>query len=221
MSSIAQNIQQIKESLPSGVRLVAISKTHPASFITEAYESGQRLFGESRPQEFAQKAAVLPSDIEWHFIGHLQTNKVKQVAGLAHLIHAVDSERLLFEIEKEAAKKDITVNCLLQVHIAEEEAKFGFSPDELHTFFQNGTFYKTSHIQIAGLMGMASFTDDMEQVRNEFRSLKQLFDQIKQAYFLSSPAFCELSMGMSGDYKIAIEEGSTLIRVGSAIFGNR
>ncbi|MDR0691965.1 MAG: YggS family pyridoxal phosphate-dependent enzyme [Prevotellaceae bacterium] len=221
MPAIARHIQQIKDTLPSGVRLVAVSKTHPASLVQEAYEAGQRIFGESRPQELTQKAAHLPSDIEWHFIGHLQTNKVKQVVGLARLIHAVDSERLLLEIEKEAAKRALHVACLLQVHIAAEEAKFGFSPDELHHLFAQIFFSKTPHVQLAGLMGMATNTDDHKQVSREFRGLKHLFDQIKQTYFAGEASFCELSMGMSGDYRLAIDEGSTLVRIGTAIFGER
>jgi pyridoxal phosphate enzyme (YggS family) len=221
MSGIAQHIQQIKNALPAGVRLVAVSKTHPASCIQEAYDAGQRIFGESRPQELAQKAALLPSDIEWHFIGHLQTNKVKQVVGRARLIHAVDSERLLLEMEKEAAKRALRVTCLLQVHIAAEEAKFGFSAEEIDYLFAQNFFASTPHVQLSGLMGMATNTDDHKQVSREFRGLKQLFDRIKQTYFSGDASFCELSMGMSGDYRIAIDEGSTLIRVGTAIFGER
>ncbi|MDR3183964.1 MAG: YggS family pyridoxal phosphate-dependent enzyme [Prevotellaceae bacterium] len=221
MSGIALHIRQIKDSLPAGVRLVAVSKTHPASRIQEAYDAGQRIFGESRPQEFAQKAALLPPDIEWHFIGHLQTNKVKQVVGVASLIHAVDSERLLLEIEKEAAKRDLIVPCLLQVHIAAEEAKFGFSADEIQHLFAQNFFSNTPHVQLAGLMGMATNTDDHKQVSREFRGLKQLFDQIKRTCFTNNTSFCELSMGMSGDYRIAIDEGSTLVRIGTAIFGGR
>jgi pyridoxal phosphate enzyme (YggS family) len=219
LPAIAQHIQQINDTLPAGVRLVAVSKTHPASCVQEAYEAGQRIFGESRPQEFVQKAALLPPDIEWHFIGHLQTNKVKQVVGLARLIHAVDSERLLLEIEKEAAKRALHVACLLQVHIATEEAKFGFSPDELQHLFAQNFFIHTPHVQLAGLMGMATNTGDHRQVSREFRGLKQLFDAIKQTHVAGNPSFCELSMGMSGDYRIAIDEGSTLVRIGTAIFG--
>jgi pyridoxal phosphate enzyme (YggS family) len=221
LPDIAQHIQQIKDTLPAGVRLVAVSKTHPASRIQEAYDAGQRIFGESRPQEFAQKATCLLADIEWHFIGHLQTNKVKQVVGRARLIHAVDSERLLLEIEKEAAKRAMHTACLLQVHIATEEAKFGFSPEELHHLFAQNFFNNTPHVQLAGLMGMATNTGDHQQVSREFRGLKQLFDQIKQTYFSGNTSFCELSMGMSGDYRLAIDEGSTLIRIGTAIFGQR
>jgi pyridoxal phosphate enzyme (YggS family) len=221
LPDIARHIQQIKDTLPAGVRLVAVSKTQPAAIIKEAYEAGQRVFGESRPQELVQKAALLPSDIEWHFIGHLQTNKVKQVVGLARLIHAVDSERLLLEIEKEAARQSRRVACLLQVHIASEETKFGFSAEELQQLFAQQYFSKMPHVQLAGLMGMATNTDDHTQVGREFRGLKQLFDQIKQTYFADDASFCELSMGMSGDYRVAIDEGSTLVRVGTAIFGQK
>jgi pyridoxal phosphate enzyme (YggS family) len=219
--AIAQHIQTITHSLPPHVRLVAVSKTQPAEIVKEAYEAGLRAFGESRPQELVQKAALLPPDIEWHFIGHLQTNKVKQVVGLARLIHAVDSERLLREIEKEAAQHSLRVACLLQVHIASEEAKFGFSAGELQQLFAQQRFSTMPHVQLAGLMGMATNTADHRQVRREFRGLKQLFDQIKQTHFAGDDAFRELSMGMSGDYHIAIDEGSTLVRIGTAIFGQR
>ena len=219
--SIATQIRSVLSTLPKGVQLIAVSKTQSAEVITAAYEAGQRLFGENRPQELVQKAAQLPNDIEWHFIGHLQTNKVKTVVGKAHLIHAVDSERLLKEIEKEAAKQGIIVRCLLQIHIAQEEAKFGFSPDELHDFLHSGILATIPHIRISGLMGMASFTENHEQVRQEFRFLKQLFDQVKNTYFFSDDNFRELSMGMSGDYTIAVEEGATLVRIGSTIFGQR
>jgi pyridoxal phosphate enzyme (YggS family) len=219
VSGIALHIQQIKDTLPAGVRLVAVSKTRPAGCVQEAYDAGQHIFGESRPQELVQKATLLPPGIEWHFIGHLQTNKVKQVVGLARLIHAADSGRLLLEIEKEAAKRALPVACLLQVHIAEEEAKFGFLPEELRRLFAQEFFTSTPHVQLAGLMGMATNTSNHQQISREFRGLKQLFDQIKQTYFAGNAAFCELSMGMSGDYRIAIDEGSTLVRVGTAIFG--
>ncbi len=214
--SIASQIHSITSTLPEGVRLIAVSKTHPPEMIREAYDAGQRIFGESRPQEFLPKTAQLPGDIEWHFIGHLQTNKAKMVVGRAHLIHAVDSERLLLEIEKEAAKQQCTVRCLFQVHIAQEEAKFGFDPNELIALLDAGIVSSVPHVQIAGLMG-----SQMEQVRKEFRNLKQLFDKIKSTRFSDNNYFNELSMGMSNDYPVAMEEGATLIRVGSAIFGER
>jgi len=219
--SIATQICNILSALPKGVQFIAVSKTQPVEIIMEAYNAGQRLFGENRPQELVQKVPQLPNDIEWHFIGHLQTNKVKMVVGKAHLIHAVDSERLLKEIEKEAAKQSIIVRCLLQIHIAQEEAKFGFSPDELFDCLNSGILSTLPHVRIAGLMGMASFTENHEQVRKEFRLLKQLFEQVKSTHFFSDNNFRELSMGMSGDYPIAIEEGTTLVRIGSAIFGSR
>ncbi|MDR0295185.1 MAG: YggS family pyridoxal phosphate-dependent enzyme [Prevotellaceae bacterium] len=219
--SIASQIHNILSTLPEGVRLIAVTKTLSAETIIEAYEAGLRSFAENRPQELAQKIMQLPSDTEWHFIGHLQTNKVKMVVGKAQLIHSVDSERLLKEIEKEAAKQGITAHCLLQVHIAQEEAKFGFLPDELCKFLHSGILTIVPHIKIAGLMGMASLTENPEQVRREFHSLKQLFNQIKNTYFSSDNNFRELSMGMSGDYPIAIEEGATLVRIGTTIFGHR
>jgi len=219
--SIASQIHSVSSTLPKGVKLIAVSKTQKVETIMEAYKAGQRLFGENRPQELVEKVTQLPNDIEWHFIGHLQTNKVKMVVGKACLIHAVDSERLLKEIEKQAAKQGLIAHCLLQVHIAREEAKFGFSPDELCDFLQSGILSAIPHIRINGLMGMASFTENHEQVRCEFRLLKQLFDRIKNTYFSSDNNFRELSMGMSGDYPIAIEEGATLVRIGTTIFGSR
>lgn len=219
--SIAAQIRDISSSFPEGVRLIAVSKTLLVEAIMEAYNAGQRLFGENRPQELLQKAAQLPNDIEWHFIGHLQTNKVKIIIAKVHLIHAVDSERLLKEIEKEAAKQGMVVSCLLQVHIAQEETKFGFSPEELQAFLHSGILSAVPHVKIAGLMAMASFTENHEQVRNEFRLLKQLFEQVKATYFSCDNNFRELSMGMTSDYPIAIDEGATLVRIGTAIFGPR
>ncbi len=219
--SITSQLQKIKASLPAQVTLVAVSKMHPAPVIREAYAAGQRVFGESRPQELAQKAAELPADIQWHFIGHLQTNKVKQVVSIAQLIHSVDSERLLLEIAKEAAKKQCTARCLLQIHIAQEETKFGFSPDELRQLLASPVLKENPQVTIAGLMGMATFTDNQEQIHQEFHTLKQLFDEVKARFFPSLPTFCELSMGMSGDYQIAIAEGSTMVRIGTDIFGVR
>ena len=216
--SIAQNILSIKKTLPPHVKLVVVSKTQPVENIVQAYDAGQRLFAESRPQVLLEKAAQLPTTIEWHFIGHLQTNKVKLVVGLAHTIHSVDSERLAREIEKEAERKQITQRCLLQIFIAQEEQKFGFSPEEIRALFADNFLSNFPHLQIIGLMGMATFTDDSEQIRDEFRTLKNLFDELKQKYFSDNPDFCELSMGMSGDYIIAIEEGSTMVRIGTSIF---
>ena len=219
--SIRSQLLRIKEPLPSNVTLIAVSKTHPAAAVREAYAAGQRVFGESRSQELAQKAAELPNDIQWHFIGHLQTNKVKQIVGIARYIHSVDSERLLREIAKEAAKKQCTVRCLLQIHIAQEENKFGFSPDEARKLLSTPILQEMPQVEIVGLMGMATLTDNQAQIRAEFRILKQLFEEIKIRFFAHSPAFCALSMGMSSDYHIAIEEGSTMIRIGTDIFGVR
>ncbi len=216
--SIAQNISTIKNALPPHVKLVAVSKMQPLDAVRQAYETGQRSFAENRPQSFVERAAQLPPDIEWHFIGHLQTNKVKMVVGLAHLIHSGDSERLLLEIEKEAARRGIVQRCLLQLHVAQEESKSGFTPDELRELLSTIFLGKIPHVQIGGLMAMASLTDNTEQVRNEFRIVKKLFDELRQTYFHNNPAFCELSMGMSNDYSIAIEEGSTMVRIGTTLF---
>lgn len=198
-----------------------MSKFHPASAIQEAYEAGQRVFGESKVQELIEKQAQLPADIEWHFIGHLQTNKIKQLLPYVQLIHGVDSAKLLLEINKEAKKKGLLVNCLLQVHIAQEETKFGFSAEELLHFLQSEPFYQLKHVRISGLMGMATNTTNIETIRAEFKSLKSVFDQLKTSVFSSQNTFTELSIGMSSDYQIAIEEGSTMVRIGSAIFGPR
>jgi pyridoxal phosphate enzyme (YggS family) len=189
--------------------------------IQEAYDAGQRLFGESRVQELVTKQQQLPGDIEWHFIGGLQRNKVKQIAPFISLIHSLDSERLMLEIEKQGAACERVIPCLLQVHIAEEETKAGFSPDECLLFLKSGRWRACTHLQIAGVMGMATYTDDSEQVRKEFRLLKSLFDTCKEQFFPDDPSFSEISMGMSGDYPIAIEEGSSLVRIGSLIFGER
>jgi pyridoxal phosphate enzyme (YggS family) len=218
---ISENIQHIKSGLPQGVRLVCVSKYKPVEAIQEAYDAGERIFGESKAQELCEKVEQLPADIQWHFIGHLQSNKVKYIVPFVSLIHGVDSERLLAEIDKQAAKAGKIVNCLLQVHIAQEESKFGFSPDKLLEFIQSKRWTGYANIAICGLMGMASNTNDMTQVRSEFHLLKTLFDQIKEIAFSDNIDFKELSMGMSDDYKIAVEEGSTLVRIGSAIFGNR
>ncbi len=219
--SIAGNIQFIKQQLPAHVKLVCVSKYHPVEALQEAYDAGQRIFGESKVQEMSEKYELLPKDIEWHFIGHLQTNKIKYIVSFVSLIHGVDSEKLLLEIEKQAVKTSVSVNCLLQVHIAEEETKFGFSSNELKALFENGILEKLQFVNICGLMGMATNTDDEQQIRKEFSSLKCLFDKLKQDYFSDDDKFKEISMGMSGDYPIAIEKGATLVRVGSAIFGPR
>ena len=219
--SIRREIGSLRRSIPQEVKIVAVSKFHPAAMIQEAYDAGQRLFGESRVQELVTKQQKLPGDIEWHFIGGLQRNKVKQIAPFISLIHSLDSERLMLEIEKQGAACERVIPCLLQVHIAEEETKAGFSPDECLLFLKSGRWRACTHLQIAGVMGMATYTDDSEQVRKEFRLLKSLFDTCKEQFFPDDPSFSEISMGMSGDYPIAIEEGSSLVRIGSLIFGER
>jgi pyridoxal phosphate enzyme (YggS family) len=215
---IAQKIQIIKNNLPPRTTLVAVSKTQPVEVIREAYAAGQRAFGESRPQALRDKASKLPSDIEWHFIGHLQSNKIKLVVGLAHTIHSADSGKLLVELDKEACRRKCIQRCLLQVHVAQEETKYGFTPGELRALAATGFFSQLPGLQIAGLMGMATFTNDTEQIRREFRTLANLYTELKQTYFSTGAAFCELSMGMSNDYAIAVEEGSTIVRIGSALF---
>ncbi|WP_405382413.1 YggS family pyridoxal phosphate-dependent enzyme [Maribacter sp. LLG6340-A2] len=215
--SIKQNLTTIVQSLPDWVTLVAVSKTKPIADIEQAYEEGQRIFGENRVQEMTDKWHALPKDIEWHMIGHLQRNKVKYMAEYVTLIHGVDSPRLLKEINKQAKKHQRTISCLLQVHIAEEDTKFGFDERELLELVDNEEFKAYEHIKIKGLMGMATFTDDKEQIRREFKSLSLLYKQLKNKYH----DFNILSMGMSGDYDIAIEEGSTMVRIGSSIFGSR
>ncbi|MDR1679091.1 MAG: YggS family pyridoxal phosphate-dependent enzyme [Prevotellaceae bacterium] len=216
--SIAQHIARITAELPEGVRLVAVSKYYPLEALREAYQAGQRIFGESRVQELCAKREELPADIEWHFIGHLQSNKIKYIAPFISLIHGVDSEKLLSEIDRQAAQAGRTLNCLLQVYIAREETKFGFSKEELLAFFESGAWRKLQNIRLCGLMGMASNTDDEAQIRHEFHNLKILFDTIKSDFQPDNDSFRELSMGMSGDYPIAIAEGSTLVRIGTAVF---
>lgn len=221
MSHIQEQIDKIKTELPSHVRLVAVSKYHPIEAIQEAYDGGQRIFGESKVQEMTQKYEMLPKDIEWHFIGHLQTNKIKYMAPYVSLIHGVDSFKLLQEINKQAAKANRIIPCLLQIHIAKEETKFGFTTDECLNMLNEGNWKALENVQIAGIMGMATNTEDETIVANEFETLAQFFQQIKSNHFAESPYFKEISMGMSDDYPIAIEKGSTLVRIGSKIFGNR
>jgi PLP dependent protein len=218
---IKENLVRIKESLPSDVTLVAVSKTKPLEDIMEAYEAGQRIFGENKVQELVDKQAVLPEDIEWHLIGHLQRNKVKYIAPFVSLIHAVDSIKLLKEINKQAKNNDRTIDCLLQFHIATEESKFGLNFDEAREILASEEFLSLQNISIAGVMGMATFTKNEEQVRDEFRSLENYFNVLKSHNFKFNDEFRHISMGMSGDYKLAIEEGSTMVRVGSSIFGSR
>jgi pyridoxal phosphate enzyme (YggS family) len=221
MATIPENINELRKQLPAHVKLIAVSKTKPASDILEAYSAGQRLFGENYVQEITEKQPQLPADIEWHFIGHLQSNKVKYIAPFVHCIHGVDSFKLLKEISKQAVKNNRTIQCLLQVHIAQEESKFGFSPEELKEHCSSFNPHDYPDVELCGLMGMASFTDDTEVVRREFQVLKSLFDTLRSDTFRGLSTFQEISMGMSGDWKMAIEEGSTMIRVGSSIFGSR
>jgi hypothetical protein len=215
--SIKENLNHIKSSLPKHVTLVAVSKTKPVSDLMEAYNAGQRIFGENKIQEMAEKYEQMPKDIQWHMIGHVQRNKVKYMAEFVSLIHGVDSFKLLKEINKQAKKHDRVINCLLQIKIADEDSKFGMSANDATTLLHSDEFSELKNIKIVGLMGMATFTDDMTQVENEFKFLKTTFDQLKT----ENSEFKTLSMGMSGDYKIAIECGSTMIRVGSSIFGAR
>ena len=221
MGEIAKNLTEIKSGIPENVTLVAVSKTKPNEVLMEAYEAGQRIFGENRVQELIPKSETLPKDIEWHMIGHLQSNKIKYIAPFVSCIHSVDKVKLLQEINKQAAKNERVIRVLLQFHIAQEETKFGLSLEEAETYFASPEFAELNNIEIAGVMGMATFTDNETQVRNEFKTLKAIFDKLKTSFFPTQTSFKEISMGMSGDYKIAIEEGSTMVRVGSSIFGIR
>ncbi|MEM9648461.1 MAG: YggS family pyridoxal phosphate-dependent enzyme [Bacteroidota bacterium] len=215
--SISEKLKKITAGIPDEVTLVAVSKTKPVETVLEAYEAGQRIFGENKIQEMTHKWEVLPKDIEWHMIGHVQRNKVKYMAEFVSLVHGVDSFRLLTEINKQAKKHNRTIRCLLQMHIAEESTKFGLDEKELAEILDSEAFQELRHVEVVGLMGMATFTEDVEQVRKEFAHLKSVFDQVQ----LKLPKISELSMGMSGDYTIAIEEGSTMVRIGSSIFGAR
>ncbi|WP_455663505.1 YggS family pyridoxal phosphate-dependent enzyme [Phocaeicola sp.] len=221
MSTIQANLKEVLSELPAGVRLVAVSKFHPNEALEAAYAAGQRIFGESHVQEMTQKYETLPKDIEWHFIGHLQSNKVKYMAPYVSMIHAIDSYKLLAEVNKQAAKVNRIIPCLLQIHVAQEETKFGFTFDECRELLEAGEWKTLKNIHIAGIMGMASNVDDNEQIKSEFCSLNRFFKEIKQAYFADSEDFKEISMGMSHDYALAVEAGSTLVRVGSKIFGER
>ena len=216
--SIAENLRRIQDQLPEGVTLVAVSKTKPVEDIQEAYDAGQRIFGENRVQEMCEKQAVLPKDIDWHLIGHLQKNKVKYMAGFVKMIHAVDSFSLLKEINKRAGQNERIIDCLLQMHIAEESTKFGLNRAELDEIIVAIQADQFPHVRIRGFMGMATFTEDKEQIRQEFEQLALIHQEVKNN---SIPEMDTLSMGMSGDYTIAIEAGSTMIRVGSSIFGQR
>jgi len=217
--SIAANLNSIKASLPDHVTLVAVSKTKPVSDLMQAYEAGQRIFGENKIQEMANKWEEMPKDIQWHMIGHVQTNKVKFMAPFVTLIHGVDSLKLLQEINKQALKNNRIIDCLLQIHIAEEETKFGLDENELNELISSSEFKELKNIRTLGLMGMATFTEDQNQIKKEFQHLKSIFDSIKEKDALQEASI--ISMGMSGDYKLAIECGSTMVRIGSSIFGGR
>ena len=221
MNEIAQHIANIRQELPAGTRLVAVSKFHPAEALMEAYESGQRIFGESRVQELVGKYEALPKDIEWHFIGHLQTNKVKYIVPFISLIHSVDSEKLLGVIDSEATKCGRVVDCLLEIHVAREESKYGFTPESCREWLSGKPLERYPHVRVCGLMGMATLTDDEAEVDREFGELKSLFDELRASGAVDAAAFTELSMGMSHDYRLALRHGSTLVRIGTSIFGER
>lgn len=218
---ISENLRIIREEIAAGVELVAVSKFHPVESLLEAYRAGQRCFGESRVQELLMKEKELPADIKWHFIGHLQTNKVKQIVGKTSLIESVDSERLLRLIDSESAKAGVMTKVLMQVHVAREETKFGFYPEELYDFFRSRGFESLTNTHICGIMGMASNTDDKERVRADFRNIAAIYRNIADDKDLGLRGFDCLSMGMSGDWPIAVEEGANIIRIGTAIFGER
>jgi len=221
MSHTGEHIKEITASLPEGITLVAVSKFHPAGAVAEAYAAGQRVFGESRVQELCAKKEQLPDNIEWHFIGTLQSNKVKYIAPFIGLIHSVDSLKLLAEIDRQAARCGRVIDLLLEFHIAEESTKHGLSPGECAALLNNDAVKGMKNIRVRGVMGMATFTDNNEQIRREFQTLKRCFEALKQHYFVHSESFDTISMGMSDDYPLAIAEGSTMIRVGSKIFGDR
>ncbi len=218
---IRENLLSFLSTIPKNVQLVAVSKTKPVEAVMEAYDAGQRVFGENKVQDLSAKAEQLPDNIDWHFIGHMQTNKVKYIAPFVKMIHAVDSIKLLNEINKQALKHNRIIDCLLQFHIAEEDTKFGLSLSEAIELLNNTALVNMKNIRIVGVMGMATYTDDTQQIRDEFRRLFEYMNELKINYFGDKPYFKEISMGMSGDYKIAIEEGSTMIRIGTKIFGAR
>ena len=218
---IQKNLKEVLSQLPPHVRLVAVSKFHPNEAVEAAYAAGQRIFGESKEQELSRKQAALPKDIEWHFIGHLQTNKVKYIAPYIAMIDAVDSYKLLAEINRQAEKCGRVIPCLLEIHIAEEDTKYGFTFESCRQMLREGRWRKLDHVAISGVMGMATNTDDEDEIRREFRSLHTFFTELKDTFFSDSEAFREISMGMSHDYPLAVGEGSTMVRVGSRIFGER
>lgn len=220
-SNIGERLLDIKSNLPDTVRLVAVSKFHPVEAIQEAYAVGQRLFGESRAQELVPKQESLPNDIEWHFIGHLQENKVRFIAPFVALIHSVDSLKLLREINKQGAKCGRIIPCLLEIFVAQEETKYGFTIQECEELLQSDALKELTHVEIRGIMGMASLTEDEQQIRGEFRTLRTFFEKLQREETLPNVHLCELSIGMSHDYTIAVEEGSTMVRIGTTIFGER
>lgn len=221
MNRIAQELHEIWEELPTGTRLVAVSKFHPKEAIEEAYNAGQRIFGESHVQELEEKQKSLPTDIKWHFIGHLQTNKVKYIAPYISMIHAVDTFKLLKEINKRAEENNRIIPCLLELHVAEEATKYGFSIEECDDMLKNGEWKQLKHVQIAGIMCMASNVDDEGRIKDDFKRARDFFDYAKQTYFKDDQGFCERSYGMTHDYKIALQELPTLVRIGTKIFGER
>lgn len=219
--SITENLNKIRKTLPEHVKLVAVSKTKPNEDILEAYNEGQRIFGENKVQDLTRKYEELPKDIQWHFIGHLQTNKVKYIAPFIALVHGVDTLKLLKTINKEGRKNNRKIDCLLQFHVAEEDTKFGLNLEEAKEILNSEDYANFQNICIVGVMGMATYTDDVEQIGREFKTLKKYYETLKNEYFSEDQTFSEISMGMSGDYLIAIEQGSTMVRIGSTIFGAR
>ncbi|MDA3890503.1 MAG: YggS family pyridoxal phosphate-dependent enzyme [Salinivirgaceae bacterium] len=219
--NISENLLKIQSTIPANVKLVAVSKTKPNEYVEEIYNAGQRVFGENRPKELKQKHEDLPKDIEWHFIGHPQSKQVKYFAEFVQLIHGVENIKLLQVINKEGVKHNRVINVLLQFYIAQEETKFGLDLIEANALLHSDEFKEINNVKVVGVMGMATYTDDIEQIRSEFKNLNQIFTELKQGFFAGDESFKEISMGMSGDYEIAIEEGSTMVRVGSSIFGVR
>lgn len=221
MINVKENIRKLQDSLPKGVGLVAVSKFHPVELLREAYDAGQRIFGESRAQELLQKVGQMPDDVKWHFIGHLQTNKVRAIVPYVAMIHSIDSEKLLRVVDSEAERAGRVVDVLLQLHVAQEETKYGMTADECVAVVESGVLAELTHVRVCGVMGMATNTDDENEIRAEFRKIKQVFDLLHEGCLHDSDCFREISMGMSDDYQIAVEEGSTLVRVGHSIFGER
>lgn len=221
MINVKENIRKLQDSLPKGVGLVAVSKFHPVELLREAYDAGQRVFGESRAQELLQKVGQMPDDVKWHFIGHLQTNKVRAIVPYVAMLHSIDSEKLLRVVDSEAERAGRVVDVLLQLHVAQEETKYGMTADECVAVVESGVLAELTHVRVCGVMGMATNTDDENEIRAEFRKIKQVFDLLHEGCLHDSDCFREISMGMSDDYQIAVEEGSTLVRVGHSIFGER